>query len=185
MSIALVDSAGLPLEHVGVSLGWDPAEVWVDVDGSVTADSRIDVNSAALVFSAEALVDTVYHEQLASRDGAITHSGDDPTGAGAGDNEVITVDLTLVAPQVTTVLFVATSYSGQSFARIENAYCRVLDTTSGVELTRYLLSGGQHTGLVIGKLVRAQQCWYYVGIGAGIYANHLADAVPQAVAYLR
>ncbi|MFF3228070.1 TerD family protein [Nocardia suismassiliense] len=186
LSFPLQNPDGTSPEHVAVSLGWDPSDqsLLVDFDGTVSPGTRFDLNSAALVFAGEVLVDTVYHEQLVSRDGAIAHSGDSPAGDGAGDNEVITVELARLAPEVTSVIFLVTSYSGQSFAQIENAYFRLLDTTSGLEITRYLLSGGQHTGLAMGKLVRTPQCWYFLGIGEGIYAQHLAEAVPQVARYL-
>ncbi|MFG2187483.1 TerD family protein [Nocardia iowensis] len=186
LSFPLQNSDGTLPEHVAVSLGWDPSDqaLFVDFDGTVTPGNRIDLNSAALVFAGEVLVDTVYHEQLVSRDGSISHSGDSPTGEGVGDNEVITVDLARLAPEVTAVIFLATSYSGQSFGQIDNAYYRLFDTTTGTEITRYLLSGGPHTGQVMGKLLRTPQCWYFVGIGEGIYAHHLSEAVPQMARYL-
>lgn len=186
MSFPLQNPDGSWPDHVAVSLGWDPSDqgLWVDADGTITPGSRIDLNSAALLFAGEVLVDAVYHEQLVSRDGSVSHSGDSPTGDGVGDNEVITVDLTRMTPEVTSVIFLVTSYSEQSFAQIENAYYRLLDTTTGTEITRYVLSGGPHTGLAMGKLVRTPQCWYFVGIGAGIYAHHVAEAVPQVARFL-
>ncbi|WP_306307554.1 TerD family protein [Nocardia tenerifensis] len=186
LSFPLQNPDGTLPEHVAVSLGWDPSEesLLVDFDGTVVPGSRIDLNSAALLFAGDVLADAVYHEQLVSRDGSVAHSGDSPTGDGAGDNEVITVDLARLPPEVTTVVFLVTCYSGQSFAQIDNAYYRLLDTTSGAEITRYLLSGGPHTGLAMGKLVRTPQCWYFVGIGEGIYAHHVAEAVPQVARFL-
>ncbi|WP_069159688.1 TerD family protein [Nocardia altamirensis] len=180
----LVDSVGTALEQVAMAVGWDAAAIWSEVDGTINAERRVDLNSAAVLFAGDQLVDAVYHEQLGSRDAAISHSGDSPTGEGRGDNEVISLELAQIDPQVTSVILLVTSYSGQSLAQIDNVYYRLLDTMTGTEIARCAIGNGPHTGVVLGKLVRAQPCWHFVGIGAGLYAHHVAEAVPQLAPYL-
>lgn len=103
-------------------------------------------------------VDVAYREQLTSRDGAIRHLGDSVTGDGDGDNEVIAVDLTRLHPDVTTVVFIVTCYTGQRFDQIENGFCRVTDNVTGTEMVRIdLASARSHTGMVLGKLRRLHQ----------------------------
>ncbi|MEU0539659.1 TerD family protein [Nocardia sp. NPDC005978] len=186
MSIALVNPDGSALECVAVALGWDASDLdlVVPVDGALEPGVRVDLNVAALLFSADQLVDAVYYGQLSSRDGSVRHTGDNLTGEGAGDNEVIVLDLARLAPEVTSVIVVITSYSGQSFANIANAYCRLLDAGTDTEIHRYLLSGGPHTALVMGRFERFPVVWAYEGIGVGIPALHAAEAVPYVLQYL-
>ncbi|WP_157129326.1 TerD family protein [Nocardia amamiensis] len=177
MSITLHDESGVALDYVRMALGWDPVRPrrrWF-----AARPAEIDLNAAALLFAADRLVDVVYHEQLSSNDGAVRHHGDSMTGEGKGDNEVITVDLTRIPPQVTTLIFLVTSYSGQTFDQIDNAFCRLVDK-AGHEIARYDLSGGgSHTGLVMGKLARAQSEWRFEAVGSPIRAQHPIEAIPQ------
>lgn len=182
MFVTLRDERGPALNHVTMALGWDPVRTrrWLR---SRSAD--IDLNAAALLFATDQIVDLVYHEQLISRDGSVRHLGDSTTGEGKGDNEIITVDLTRLPPEVTTVVFTVTSYSGQSFDQIENAFCRLVDGVSGTEIARYdLTGGGAHTGLVMGKMFRTDGVWQFDAIGEAIHAQHPVEAIPQLRAFL-
>ncbi|MEU1961066.1 TerD family protein [Nocardia sp. NPDC019304] len=181
MRTELRDERGVPLEHVTVALGWDPAER----SRLFRRREEIDLNVAALLFAADRLVDVVYHEQLSSTDGAVRLHGDSMTGEGAGDDEIIAVDLSRIAAQVTTVLFLVTCYTGQTFDRIANAYCRVIDTVAGTELARHELNGGgPHTGLVLGRVRRSDGAWQFQDLGAGLRAEHPVEAIPQIGPYL-
>lgn len=182
MFVTLRDQSGAELNHVTMALGWDPVRTsrWLR---SRSVD--IDLNAAALLFAADQIVDVVYHEQLSSRDGSVRHLGDSTTGEGKGDNEIITVDLTRLPPEVTTIVFIVTSYSGQTFDQIENAFCRLVDGMSDTEIARYdLTGGGPHTGLVLGKLFRTNEVWQFDPIGEPIRAQHPVEAIPQLRAFL-
>ncbi|MER7452350.1 TerD family protein [Nocardia beijingensis] len=181
MRTELRDERGVPLDHVTVALGWDPA----GRSRFFGRREEIDLNVAALLFAADRLVDVVYHEQLSSTDGAVRLHGDSMTGEGAGDDEIIAVDLSRIALQVTTVLFLVTCYTGQTFERIANAYCRVIDTVAGTQLARHeLTGGGSHTGLVLGRVRRTDGAWHFQDIGAGLRARHPVDAIPHIGPYL-
>ncbi|MFE1591335.1 TerD family protein [Nocardia sp. NPDC058705] len=170
------------LAHVSFGLGWDPAG---DTEVSALSSKDIDLNAAALAFVGDSFTDVAYHEQLTSRDGALRHHGDSVTGDGDGENEVISVDLTLLDPAVTTIVFLVTSYSGQRFSQIDNGFCRIVDNVTGIELVRlYLAEVGAYTGIVFGKLHRPDQNWAFTPIGQPIVAQHIADAVPQLTTYL-
>ncbi|MFI6870323.1 TerD family protein [Nocardia sp. NPDC050406] len=179
MFVTLRDETGAPLNYVGMALGWDPARRRL-FGGPV---ENIDLNAAALLFSGADIVDVVYHEQLTSRDGSVRHHGDSVTGEGKGDIETITVDLTRLSPQVTNVIFLVTSYSGQTFEQIDNAFCRLVDGV-GAEIARYDLEHGEHTGFVMGRLFPVEGAWHYEPIGAAIFAEHPVEAVSQVTRYL-
>ncbi|WP_336082200.1 TerD family protein [Nocardia sp. SSK8] len=173
----------VPLAHVTLGLGWDPVR-----RGGLFGrrGTEIDLNAAALAFTGEQLIDVAFHEQLSSRDGAMRHLGDSVTGDGDGDNEVVVVDLTRIAAEVTTVVFVVTCYTGQQFEQIENGFCHVTDNVTGAELVRVDLSiARSHTGVVLGKLHRPHHDWEFTWIGEPIWAQHVVDAVPQLTGHLR
>lgn len=169
------------LTHVTMGLGWDP--VHPNMFGRRGKD--VDLNAAALLFAGTRFIDVAYHEQLTSRDGAVRHLGDSVTGDGDGDNEVIVVDMTRLNPDVTTIMFIVTCYTGQRFDQVDNGFCRVTDNVTGTELVRMgLNSAGSHTGMVLGKLRRPHKDWDFAAIGEPIWAQHVVHAIPQLAGYL-
>ncbi|MEC3915809.1 TerD family protein [Nocardia sp. CDC160] len=173
---------GTDLTFVKMGLGWDPVHVqhkWG------TRPVEIDLDASALVYAGNDLVDAAYYGQLVTKDGAIRHSGDNLTGEGKGDDEVITVDLTRVGPHVTAIVFVITSYAGHTFERVRNAFWRLIDGTTSTELTRSNLSaGGPHTGMVVAKVHREDGVWKVQALGHGIQAGHPVEAAAQVVQFL-
>ena len=127
----------------------------------------IDLDASCLLFDGNRrMVDEVWFRQLSSKDGSIVHSGDNRTGAGDGDDETINVDLSRVPSSVRTLVFTVNSFQGDSFERIANAYCRLVDLTTGREMARYDLTGeGSHTGQVMAKLTRNGQGWDMKALG--------------------
>jgi tellurium resistance protein TerZ len=166
-SVRLEKSGGGTLTRVAMGLGWDvrKAKGLLGLFGGGGGD--IDLDASCLLFDAERMLrDQVWFRQLSSTDGSIVHSGDNRTGAGDGDDETINVDLTRLPATVQTLVFTVNSFTGDSFDRIANAYCRVIDTTTAKELARYDLTGsGSHTGQVMAKLSRAGGGWEFKALG--------------------
>ncbi|NKR65343.1 stress protein [Rhodococcus hoagii] len=175
--VNLRKDGGVALTTVKMGLGWDPVEKR-GMFGSRAID--IDLDASAVLFADDQIVDVCYYGQLRSKDGSIQHQGDNLTGAGDGDDEVINVDLTRVPPYVTTIIFIVTSYKGQTFAQVQNAFCRLIDATTDSELARYTLHGGMpFTGMVMAKVFRSADGWKLQAIGEGIQAKHPGEAAPQ------
>jgi stress response protein SCP2 len=81
--------------------------------------------------------------------------GDNLTGAGSGDDEVITVHLQSLPPQVTGLVFTVNSFSGQKFTDVAKAYCRLIDANTDAELVRFDLTHAEpRTGVMVCKLIR-------------------------------
>ncbi|WJJ14297.1 TerD family protein (plasmid) [Prescottella equi] len=175
--VNLRKDGGVALTMVKMGLGWDPVEKR-GMFGSRAID--IDLDASAVLFADDQIVDVCYYGQLRSKDGSIQHQGDNLTGAGDGDDEVINVDLTRVPPYVTTIILIVTSYKGQTFAQVQNAFCRLIDATTDSELARYTLHGGMpFTGMVMAKVFRGPDGWKLQAIGEGIQAKHPGEAGPQ------
>jgi tellurium resistance protein TerZ len=182
--ISLVKASGPQLTKAHMGLGWDAAKVR-GLFGRKKEQS-IDLDASCLAFDAAgALVDQVWFQQLRSKDGAIVHTGDNRSGDGDGDDESIIVDLPAVNSLVKTLVFVVNSYSGESFSQIENAFCRLVDLSTGTEIARVdLTESGSHTAQVMAKLVRTGAGWEMQAIGEKANGRTILDLIPIVSRFL-
>ncbi|MCM6772364.1 TerD family protein [Nocardia sp. CDC159] len=170
------------LTMVKLGLQWDPVKVH---SARGLRDVEIDLDASALLFVGHDLVDFAFYYQLSSRNGAVRHSGDNVTGEGKGDDEIITVDLSRLPAQVSSLVFVVTSYAGHTFERLRNAFWRLIDGTTNAELARgNLRAGGQHTGMIVAKVYRDDATWRLAAIGEPIQAGHPVEAVAPVTRFL-
>ncbi|MHA6763474.1 TerD family protein [Streptacidiphilus sp. PAMC 29251] len=147
-SVSLVKDGRPFLSTVKMGLGWEPAYGGraVDLDASVIA---FDGHRKEL--------EKAWFMHLQAFNGAIQHHGDNLTGNGSGDDEVISVHLQNLPPQVTGLVFMVNSFSGQKFTDVAKAYCRLLDGNTNAELVRFDLTHAEpRTGVLMCKLVKMQ-----------------------------
>jgi len=187
-SLSLTKQDGGALTKIRLGLGWDSAApVKRGLFGSKKA-AEVDLDASAIFFDAAGKVlDTVWFQQLASKDGSTKHTGDNLTGAGDGDDETILVDLSAVSPAVAQIVFVITSYSQQSFDLVENAFSRVVDDSvaGGVEVARYQLTdSGSHTGMIMSKVSREGAGWSFKAIGERANGRSVMDLLAPAARVL-
>lgn len=175
------ESAGL--SRIFMGLGWDVANhkrggIFGGVLGGASSD--IDLDASCLVFDENnTLVDQIWFQRLTGMDGAIVHTGDNLTGAGEGDDEIIRVDLSRLSPQVKTLVFTVNSFRGQTFDVVKNAFCRVVDEVNKRELARFNLSeAGPHTGLIMAKIYRHNNEWKMHAIGEKTTGRTFHDMMP-------
>jgi stress response protein SCP2 len=156
-TVSLVKTGAPALRRVAMGLGWDPAKRGRDID----------LDASVIVVNAQGRkVDAVWFMAKSAFGGAIEHSGDNLTGAGEGDDEVITVDLGRLPAEAHALVFTVNSFRGQKFTDVRNAYCRLLDLESGAELVRYDLTESERsTGVVMSVLVRSGAAWDMTAIG--------------------
>ncbi|MBR7674082.1 tellurium resistance TerZ family protein, partial [Streptomyces daliensis] len=149
-TVSLVKGGKPMLTSVRMGLGWEP------VFRAGRRAKEIDLDASVIAYDANRKkVDACYFGKLAILNGVIQHSGDNLTGEGAGDDEVITVHLGDIPPQVTGLVFTVNSFSGQKFTEVAKAYCRLLDGGSGQELVRFDLTNAEpRTGVLMCKLIR-------------------------------
>lgn len=181
-----LEKAGAPLTRAIMGLGWDVRKAKGLSRMFGGGNDEIDLDASCLIFDAKRdLVDVVWFNQLKSLDGSIVHTGDNRTGAGDGDDEQIIVDLQSLTAQVTTLIFTVNSFRGETFDRIENAYCRLVDAASGTEMARFDLSGsGSHTGQIMAKLTRTGPGWDMRAIGERTNGRTVKDLLPAVVSHL-
>lgn len=157
-TVSLVKTGAPPLSFVIMGLGWDP----------VARGKDVDLDASVVVFEPRGKdIERVYFGNLAAFDHAIQHAGDNLTGEGDGDDEQIRVDLSRLPPQAAVLVFTITSYRGQRFEEVRNAYCRLLDGQSGAELVRFDLSESQrHTGVIMAAIYRTGPTWSMRAVGS-------------------
>lgn len=162
------------LSKVAVGLGWDTRT-------TTGADYDLDASALATGPDLKVLSDQhfIFYNNLRSPEGSIEHTGDNLTGEGEGDDEVINVDLSATPPTITNIFFPVSIHDAdarsQSFGQIRNAFIRVTDAATGVELARYDLTedASTETAMVFGELYRHNSEWKFRAIGQG-YASGLA-----------
>lgn len=179
--IVLAAEGDEPLARLRVGLGWDK-ERTAGFMGSGAPDVDLDVT--AVQFAGRQVFDLAMYGNLQTRDGSTIHLGDNLTGRGEGDDEVVTVDLARVYGRVDTILFMVTSYQGHTLEWIRNAYCRVADDQDR-ELARFTLTGGlPTTGVVMAKILRDGEGWRMRAIGEGIAVKIPTDALDALQPFL-
>ncbi len=180
-SVRLEKSGGGNLTKVFMGVGWDVKKATGFGKFFGGGNQEIDLDASCLLFDAGGdALDAIWFQQLQSQDGSIVHTGDNRTGAGDGDDEQIIMDLSRIPGNVKTLIFVVNSFTGESFDKIENAFCRLVDATSNSEMARFDLSdAGPHTGQIMAKLTRAgENDWSMTAIGQKTSGRTFHDMMP-------
>ncbi len=157
------------ITHLMVGLGWDTNRY----DGGYD----FDLDASAFLLGANHHVtndsDFVFYSNTTHPSRSVIHSGDNRTGAGEGDDEVIKVDLSLVPPNIERIEFTVTIYDSvkrsQTFGMVSNAYIRVVNDDTGKEVCRFDLGEdfSQQTAVVAGAIYRRGAEWRFDAIGSG------------------
>jgi tellurium resistance protein TerZ len=183
--ISLDKEAGAALGRVVMGLGWDAIKS-KGFFGFGARSEAVDLDASCVMFDeGNRPLDVIWFRQLRSRDGSVVHTGDNRTGAGDGDDEQINVDLGQVPPGVRSLVFTVNSFTGQSFAQVENAYCRLVDAASGKEVARFNLSvQGPHTAQIMAKVYRHNGEWKMHAIGENASGRTFDDLLPLIAPHL-
>ena len=161
------------LTDVSVGLGWDVR----------TTDGKdFDLDASALVIGENGKVLSdghfVFFNNMQDPSGAVVHQGDNLTGEGEGDDEVVKVPLNNVPAEAKKVVFVVTIHEAearnQNFGMVSNAFIRVVNDAGNAEITRFDLSEdySTETAMVFAELYRHNNEWKFKAIGQG-YAGGL------------
>ena len=166
-----------------VGLGWDEAQPAATGLKALFAakPADIDCDASAILCGADGKLVSrnvpdccVYFGNLRHSSGAIIHHGDNLTGNGEGDDEQITVDLSLIPAKVDKIVFTVNIYDAnvrrQHFGMIRNAFIRLVNSANGSEICRYNLTDDYSgmTGLVVGEIYRRDGEWKFNAIGQGV-----------------
>ncbi len=159
------------LSDVFVGLGWDTNIT--DTGQDFDIDSSI-----FLLDSTEKLISDqhfIFYNNLASPDPqkSVEHLGDNRTGVGEGDDEVIKIRLKQVPPDVNKIVITVTIHEAgqrqQNFGQVQNAFVRVVNAQNKEEVVRYDLTEdfSIETALIMAELYRKDGEWRINAVGAG------------------
>ena len=124
--------------------------------------------------------DIVFYNRLIGGDKSVIHSGDNLTGAGEGDDEVITVDFSKMPINIEELDFIVTIHDAhnrrnQNFGQVNDAYVRVLDPDqNNIQLLKFDLGEdfSVETAVSVCKIYRKDGEWKFSAEGVG-YAHGL------------
>lgn len=172
---------GLNKLHVG--LGWDVNRY----DGS----NDFDLDAVTFMLAGNGKVasdaDFIFYGNKRHASGSVESMGDNLTGAGDGDDEVIKVTLSTVPGTIERITFAVSIYDAdarhQNFGQVENAYIRIVDEGTNQELLRYDLGEdfSIETSVVVGELYRHNGEWKFNAIGSGFQGGLAALCVNYGV----
>lgn len=156
------------LTQMAVGLGWNPR---------ATDGQAFDLDAVAFLLNDAGKVrgdqDFIFFNNLKTSDGSVEHTGDNRTGDGDGDDEVIKVDLTKLPSDVVKVVFCAIIYEGQArgqnFGQVGDAYIRIVNAQGNTEVARYDLSedSSTETAMIFGELYKHNGEWKFRAVGQG------------------
>ncbi|OTG92785.1 TerD family protein [Acinetobacter sp. ANC 3832] len=156
------------LTHVLIGLGWD-ARATDGVDFDLDASAFL-LGSNDKVRSEQ---DFIFYNQTRSPEGSVEHTGDNRTGAGDGDDESVKIDLSKVPADVQKIAITVTIHEGQNrgqnFGQVQNAFIRVVNDQSNVEIVRFDLNEdySTETAMIFGELYRHNGEWKFRAVGQG------------------
>jgi len=166
-----LDKVAPGLVEIFVGLGWDINITDTGVDFDIDA-------SIFLVDSNEKLISDqhfIFYNNPTSPEPeqSVRQRGDNLTGAGEGDDEIIDVNLKTVPADVAKIAIAVTIHEAekrqQNFGQVQNAFVRIVNCQNEEEIIRYDLSEdfSVETALIMAELYRKDGEWRMNAVGAG------------------
>ncbi|MEQ1529879.1 MAG: TerD family protein [Methylococcales bacterium] len=156
------------LNRIIVGLGWNPRD---------TTGTDFDLDAAAFLLKSDGKVrsdeDVCFLNNKIVLNGAVQHKGDNLTGAGSGDDEILNVDLSMIPYEIEKISFTVTIYEAvyrnQNFGQVNNAYIRVVNGETIKEVARFDLTEdySTETSIIIGNVYRTVSGWEFKPVGDG------------------
>lgn len=161
------------LNNILVGLGWDTNRY----DGGFDFDLDASVFLLGENKKVTSDSDLIFFNNKKHSSGSVEHMGDNRTGEGEGDDEIIKIDLSKVPSNIHRIAFTVTIYDAltrkQNFGQVENSYIRIVNPDSNEEIVRYDLGEdfSIENAVVVGELYRHNNEWKFNAIGSGFENN--------------
>ena len=118
------------LNKIAVGLGWD---------ARATDGAAFDLDASVFLVKLDGKVrtdsDFCFYNNKVAGDGAVQHMGDNTTGEGEGDDEVVKVELAKVPGDLDKIIFTVSIYDAearkQNFGQVNHAYIRIFNLVEG------------------------------------------------------
>lgn len=168
------------LTKIKVALGWDTQKYQgaanFDLDASaflLDKTGKLPSDEDIVFYGMQKTPDG----KLKHKSGSIIHSGDDLTGGGDKDNEIITVELDKLPATVDKIVFPVTIYEydkrKQNFGMVSKAFARVVDAGTNKEILKYDLGEdySTQTSVIVCEVYRHNGDWKFHAVGQGIHGG--------------
>lgn len=178
MAISLVKGQKVSLDNsmrlALVGLGWDTNRY----DGGFD----FDLDASAFLLGENGKLkrdeDFIFYNNLESRNKAVVHTGDNLTGDGDGDDEVIMIDFSKIPDDIKKIAICVTIHDaaarGQNFGQVSNAYIRIAKLsdefdTVGEPVLKFDLEEefSIETALVVAEIYQKNGEWKFNAVAAG------------------
>ncbi|MCQ6275564.1 TerD family protein [Bacillus sp. V3B] len=157
------------LQKMVIGLGWDVKQF----DGG----QDYDIDASAFILNANGKcrseLDFIFYNNLQSADGSVIHTGDNRTGEGDGDDEQIKIDLSKIPQDVQRIAITVTIHDAdarhQNFGQISNAFVRLVNEDTGVEVLHYDLGEdfSIETAVIFCEIYKHGNDWKFNAVGSG------------------
>ena len=135
-----------------IGLGWD-----------IQQGSNFDLDASIITFDEKNNIsEIIFHRNLHSSNNAIIHYGDNRTGVGEGDDEVLSIDFANIPLNIFSLAVIINSFKGNSLVSIMNAFIRLYDQTKFIGVN-VLEQCPECTGLLLGIFKKEEKTgfWYF------------------------
>lgn len=157
-----------------VGLGWDTNRYDGGFDFDLDASAFLLGENGKLTRDE----DFVFYNNLNSRNDAVIHTGDNLTGDGDGDDEVIFIDFTKIPGDVKKIAICVTIHDAearrQNFGQVSNAYVRIAKREDefdevGEPVLKFDLEEefSIETALVVAEIYEKNGEWKFNAVAAG------------------
>ena len=156
------------LKAILLGLGWDVR---------ATDGQAFDLDASVFILGSNGKVredsDFIFYNNKTGAGGAVQHQGDNLTGQGEGDDEVVLVNLVGLPADVDKIAVAVTIHEAeqrkQNFGQVSKAFMRVCNAEGNSEIARYDLSedASTETTMLFGEIYRHSGDWKFKAIGQG------------------
>jgi tellurium resistance protein TerZ len=207
--ISLAKESGESLQRFCVGCNWGAIVVPGGFLGLGKKSIEVDLDLSCVLFDAAGQIcDHIYSPlykpeflranglppgKLQTMDGALHHTGDDRAGDSGGDdgldNEIITVDLTSLRPNVSKMVFFLNNCGKGDFSQIPYAAIRMFEgspTTIKQVFASYNVASRPEyqgkTAVIMGELYKKNGTWKFNALGDAFSHAHIAESIHHIIA---
>ena len=169
-----------PGEEIFILQNWikvDTAFVYVGLGWNLQKGFNFDLDASILTFdNKNNILEIIYHKNLQSKNSSIIHRGDNKTGEGEGDDEILSIDFRKLDDNVNTIAVIINSFKGNSLINVKDGFIRLYDNDKPIGVN-ILDNCPDCVGLFLGLFRKNEKTWFFEAIKEPIKGTIAKDSV--------
>ena len=138
--------------------------VYVGLGWNLQKGFNYDLDASILTFDEKNnLQEIIYHQNLQSKNNSIIHQGDNKTGEGEGDDEILSIDFSKLDNTTKIMAVLINSFKGNSIINVKDAFIRLYDKDKPIGIN-ILEECPDCIGLFIGLFRKNEKSWYFEAV---------------------